>query len=93
MLVKKGQARNGGWGPYTNSPPESFDTAVVLLGLTRHAALEGTKAVIQRGRAYLLSAQQADGSWPETTRPSGSESYAQRVSTTAWATLALMATR
>jgi Squalene-hopene cyclase C-terminal domain len=92
-LIKKGQASSGGWGPYINSPPESFDTAVVLLGLTRCATSEEGKTMIRRGRDYLLSAQQADGSWPETTRPSGSESYAQRVSTTAWATLALMATR
>jgi hypothetical protein len=49
--------------------------------------------MIQRGRAYLLSSQQGDGSWPETTRPRGAESYAQRLSTTGWATLALLATR
>ena len=33
--------------------------------------------MIQRGRAYLLATQQPDGSWPETTRPRGGESYAQ----------------
>jgi hypothetical protein len=40
---------------------------------------------------YLIDQQQADGSWAETTRPSGGESYAQRISTTAWALLALLA--
>ena len=49
--------------------------------------------MIARGRAFLIARQQADGSWPETTRPSGAESYAQRISTTGWATLALLATR
>jgi hypothetical protein len=49
--------------------------------------------MIDRGRAYLLESQLADGSWPETTRPAGAESYAHRVSTTAWATMALLATR
>jgi hypothetical protein len=47
---------------------------------------------IARGRAYLITSQQPDGSWPETTRPPGQESYAQRMSTAAWATLALLAT-
>ena len=45
------------------------------------------------GRAYLLATQQEDGSWTETTRPAGATSYAQRISTTGWATLALLATR
>ena len=92
-LIQKGESRNGGWGPYVYSAPEPFDSAVVLLALCRYAGPEQVKPMIERGRAYLLSAQQADGSWPETTRPAGSESYAQRVSTTAWAFLALVATR
>jgi hypothetical protein len=45
-----------------------------------------------RGRAYLLSQQNADGSFPETTRPANQESYAQRISTTGWALLALLQT-
>ncbi len=89
-LIRKGEARRGGWGPYVHSAPEVFDTAVVLLAL---AGLEQTPEVAawrRRGRAYLLSAQLDDGSFPETTRPSGGDSYAQRVSTTGWALLALL---
>jgi hypothetical protein len=41
----------------------------------------------------LLARQATDGSWPATTRPPGVESYAQQLSTTGWATLALLATR
>lgn len=93
MLLHKAECENGGWGPYTHSPPEPFDTAIVLLALCRHAERDGIKRLIQRGRSYLVGSQQADGSWPETTRPRGLESYAQRVSTTGWATLALLATR
>ena len=49
--------------------------------------------LVRRGRAYLIATQQKDGSWPETTRPGGAESYAQRLSTAGWATQALLATK
>ena len=91
-LIRKGESKNGGWGPYPSSPPEPFDSAVVLLALGRDAGPEQAQPIIRRGRAYLLSVQRLDGSWPETTRPAGSESYAQRISTTAWALLALLTT-
>ena len=48
------------------------------------------QASIARGREFLIRDQLPDGSWPETTRPARQESYAQRISTTAWAALALM---
>jgi hypothetical protein len=92
-LIRRAQSPDGGWGPYTTSPSEPFDTAVVLLGLVRCGQEPDASAMIKRGRSYLISAQIADGSWPETTRPAGAESYAQRISTSGWATLALLATR
>jgi hypothetical protein len=92
-LLRKGEGTRGGWGPYTNSPAEPFDTAVVLLALDRCREEPGVKAMLRRGREYLLAAQQKNGSWVETTRPAGAASYAQRISTTGWATLALLATR
>ena len=55
--------------------------------------LDQVRRMIARGRAYLIAHQHDDGSWTETTRPPGAESYAQRISTTGWATLALLATR
>jgi squalene cyclase len=100
-VLRRGQATDGGWGPHTNSPPEPFDTAVAVLALTSiddalarpsyGGAARGT--AIAHGRQFLIQRQLPDGSWPETTRPAGQESYAQRISTTAWATLALIATR
>ncbi|HXX93810.1 MAG TPA: hypothetical protein VEN81_09260, partial [Planctomycetota bacterium] len=36
-LVRKGEAPGGGWGPYGTSPPEIFDTALVLLALAPEA--------------------------------------------------------
>jgi hypothetical protein len=91
-IIRQGESPEGGWGPFVNSPPEAFDTALVLLAL--RAQKQPTEAaLISRGRKYLLASQNADGSWPATTRPRGVDSYAQQLSTTAWATQALLATR
>lgn len=97
-IVRKGEAAGGGWGPYVNSAPEPFDTAVVLLALSSchcddRRDEKDIREMIDRGRRSLIKAQSPDGSWPETTRPPDGESYAQRLSTTGWATLALQATR
>jgi hypothetical protein len=91
-IIGRAQTKDGGWGPYADSPPEVFDTAIVLLALAagKQAAVKGR---IDRGRNFLAAQQDADGGWPATTRPPGGESYAQRLSTTGWATLALLATR
>ncbi len=90
-LLRKGESREGGWGPYVRSGSEVFDTAVAVLALASQPDGEGVREMRRRGRAYLVSAQQEDGSWTETTRPPGAESYAERLSTTGWATLALLA--
>ncbi|HXG11073.1 MAG TPA: prenyltransferase/squalene oxidase repeat-containing protein [Gemmataceae bacterium] len=92
-LIRRGESKDGGWGPYVTSFPEPFDTAVVLLALTALGEEKDVAAMIERGRAYLIRTQQEDGSWRETTRPAGGESYAQRISTCGWATLALLATQ
>jgi hypothetical protein len=92
-LLRRAQTQDGGWGPYADAPPEVFDTALALLALAEMRDAPGVKEMIRRGRSFLMAQQQADGGWPATTRPSGGESYAQRMSTTGWATLALLATR
>jgi hypothetical protein len=92
-LLCEGQDGDGGWGPFVNAPPEAFDTAIALLALCRYPDRAVVKPQIGRGRAFLVATQTRDGSWPETTRPTGGESYAQRLSTTGWATLALFATQ
>jgi hypothetical protein len=66
---------------------------MVLIALAQSRETEGAAKMIERGRAFLISTQNADGSWLATTRPRGGESYAQQMSTTAWATLALLHTR
>ncbi len=92
-LLRRGQDDEGGWGPYVTSPPEPFDTALALLGLARSGDSDQVRRMIARGRGFLIARQRDDGSWVETTRPPGAESYAQRMSTTSWAALALLATR
>jgi hypothetical protein len=90
--ISSAETQGGGWGPYRDSPAEIFDTALALLALAEAPAQPETSRIIQRGRAFLQSQQWPDGSWPATTRPSGGQSYAQQISTTAWATLALLRT-
>jgi Squalene-hopene cyclase C-terminal domain len=89
-LLKRGQSREGGWGPYARSPSEVFDTALALQALDHYRDQPGLRSMIEKGRDYLVETQHDDGSWTETTRPTGAESYAQRLSTTGWATLALL---
>lgn len=92
-LIRSAQTRDGGWGPYADSPPEVFDTAVVLLALSQAGLKGGLEHEIRGGRRFLAAQQNRDGSWPATTRPSGGDSYAQQISTTGWASLALLETR
>jgi squalene cyclase len=88
-LLLASQASDGGWGPYPGSPTEPFDTAVALLALRKS---EAAAKSIERARAYLVAQQQTSGGWIETTRPPGGHSYAQHISTSAWAALALVMT-
>jgi Squalene-hopene cyclase C-terminal domain len=91
-LLSRAQAQDGGWGPDKFSPPEPFDTALALLALSKCDSTPPVRLMIARGRKYLISEQLDDGSWTETTRPAGNVSYAERISTTGWATMALLAT-
>lgn len=92
-VIRKGEGRAGGWGPYVTSAAEVFDTAVVMLALRLQPETEEIRVSLRRGRAYLIKAQEDDGSWRETTRPADGVSYPQRVSTTAWALQAILTTQ
>ncbi len=92
-FILPAQSSDGGWGPHPLAASEPFDTAVVLLALRKLDQPERTRGPIARGRSFLLAQQQPGGGWPETTRPPGAQSYAQHISTSAWATLALILTR
>ena len=92
-VLRRGQAGDGGWGPYAKSPSEVFDTAMAVLALHSIGDPAQYQTLIDQGRAYLVNSQLPAGGWIETTRPSGSQSYAQHLCTTGWATLALLKTR
>jgi outer membrane protein assembly factor BamB len=91
-VIAAGRHEDGGWGPYVQSASEPFDTALVLSALAADRA-GGDPNTLAGGRRFLIGAQRHDGSWKETTRPAGAESYAQRLSTAAWAVMALLAER
>src|SRR5439155_3146338 len=90
--ILRAQNGDGGWGPRLHAPSEPFDTAVVLVALREARAASRTTRPMERGRAYLIATQQPEGGWPETTRPPGAQSYAEHISTSGWATLALLLT-
>jgi hypothetical protein len=83
-LLLDSQTSDGGWGVQAKMPAEAFDTAMVLL------ALRGQGPAADRGRRFLVKLQDAEGAWPETTRPSGGQSYAERISTAGWVVYALL---
>lgn len=99
--IQEGQGSDGGWGPYVTSQSEAFDSALAVLALAQLPPQQEVagftdaqrRSAIQKGRQYLLATQLDDGGWTETTRPPGGESYAQRISSTAWALLALLSSR
>ena len=92
-VLRKGRRADGGWGPYVESGSEVFDSALAVLALRTLPDGDDVRGLIEGGRRFLIAAQSADGGWPETTRPSGAVSYAHRISTSGWATLALLESR
>jgi squalene cyclase len=89
-LLLGAQTSDGGWGPHLHAPAEPFDTSIVLLALDAIREPSQTARAMARGRAFLISQQQESGGWPATTRPPGAESYAEHISTTAWAAYTLL---
>ena len=92
QLIQR-QSQSGGWGPYQNRWPEVFDTSIAMIALAElspdpESSLE---TPLVKGVEFLLEIQDELGAWPETTRPTGGTSYAQHISTTAWALQALQA--
>jgi hypothetical protein len=79
-LIKEGQGPDGGWGPYVTSQSEVFDTALAVLSLSLTSAQAApatprpNSAPLSGAGGSTIEQQESDGSWVETTRPSGGES-------------------
>src|SRR5690606_14921602 len=98
-LLRGTQADSGGWPHEAGGTPQVFETAVAVLALGElqrdprlaRAAFgeENLRTAIGRARAFLAAAQATDGSWPASAA-GGEGSDAERISTTAWALVALV---
>jgi DNA-binding beta-propeller fold protein YncE len=73
LLVE--QRASGGWAQQDNMPDDVYATGLVLVALHRAGGLPVTAPAYQRGVAYLLKTQQADGSWFVQTRAIPSNPY------------------
>ncbi|MGE0464647.1 MAG: prenyltransferase/squalene oxidase repeat-containing protein [Vicinamibacterales bacterium] len=100
-MLRFAQREGGGWGATPGAESATvYDTALVLVALQELETdprlarstyrVEELRDAIAKGRAYLVAQQRPDGSWPATVRGSAAESAAQRLSTTAWALMALL---
>lgn len=86
------QNDNGSWGPFASRFGEAFDTAVAIQTLAPFLSTHPDfHRPLNRGRTFLVNTQEPAGGWTETTRPPGGSSYAQHISTSAWALSALKA--
>jgi ankyrin repeat protein len=99
------QRANGGWAELPHMPPDAYSTGEALVAMHEAGGVAVTDSAWQKGLQYLLSTQQADGSWhvhtrmlsPAAVSPSYFESgfpygHDQYLSTaaTCWAAMALM---
>ena len=100
--LKSEQNRDGGWSQLRAMNSDAYATGLVLVALHQSGLLPDTDERYQRGVRYLLSTQEADGSWLVTKRavpgaipwfdtgfPHGKFQTISYVGTT-WATMALM---
>lgn len=96
----KTQGEDGGWAQLPDLASDAYATGTALVALHQAGMLAATEAAYQRGLAWLLAAQRADGSWHVKTRSTPIQAYYesgyphgddQFISITAagWATTAL----
>jgi ankyrin repeat protein len=57
------QRPDGGWAQITTRPSDAYASGQVLFALIEGAGIPVEDSAIQRGFAYLVDAQLADGSW------------------------------
>jgi hypothetical protein len=97
------QRSDGGWAQLATMESDPYATGSALVALHQAGGLPATDAAYRRGANYLVSTQQADGSWHVVTRSRPFQTYYetgyphgadQFISTAAagWATTALVLT-
>lgn len=98
-----GQREDGGWGQTDAMESDAYATGSALVALHQAAGLPTDDPVYQRGVAFLLKTQQADGSWLVRSRsrpfqtyyesgfPHGKEQFIS-IAASGWATTALALT-
>ncbi len=98
------QRTDGGWAQLPTLPSDAYATGEVLYALHAAGVITASHSAYQRGLAYLLRTQLADGSWFVPTRTFPVIPYfnfdfphgrAQFISTSAtcWATMALLTSK
>lgn len=95
------QQPDGGWAQTADLASDAYATGIALTALHQAGGLSADDERARRGRAFLLQAQQEDGSWHVASRSEPFQTYYesgyphgedQFISITAgsWATLALL---
>lgn len=88
------QNKDGGWGQVKDAASDAFATGQTLYFLSI-AGVKSSRPEIERGRAFLVSTQKDDGSWPMKRRSHPGVTPSANVWPityfgSAWATLGLM---
>jgi hypothetical protein len=98
-----GQRKDGGWGQTDAMDSDAYATGTALVALHRAGDLPASDPVYQRGVAFLLKSQRADGSWLVRSRSKPFQTYFESgfphgkdqfisMAATAWAATALALT-
>ena len=93
-ILQKQQA-DGGWSQAADMSSDAWATGQALYALA-HAGIKANDPAVARARAFLVTTQREDGSWPMTSRPTkpGGEGSKSLVPITeagsAWAVLGLV---
>jgi hypothetical protein len=94
-IIKDRQNADGGWSQAKDMASDAWATGQALYALAS-AGIKPNEPAIVRGQAFLMKTQQADGSWPMTSRPTapggkGSKSLIPITGAgSAWAVLGLV---
>jgi Squalene-hopene cyclase C-terminal domain len=73
--LKESQREDGGWAQLASLESDAYATGTALVALHQAGDLATSDPAYQRGIAFLLKCQQADGSWHVRTRSKPFQTY------------------